>query len=310
MSFPRITSIGQERATNGPSNNNSGNTNLKLRRQTQSSASLVSSSTTSIVSSSAANPQDLDDVECCGSGGGGINLVSSSSSTSSLGSNTDRCCGFESDDSKDHDVSDYNHQQLGRRTAEYLSDLSPLSRRIVRFVTPKGEYYDKCRTSECLTVAAVRIFPSMVVLMTLPFLMWDSHPSNWSLFNLYPLFRHVDMVWSSLLHTSIWPIVVGTLVVAAVMPRTGLIVGGSSSSSPSSKFNNNNNNSSNNTTKITKGIGGGSGRTTTALSTMITNITTSNWKMTLLLSILFNSFVIINMTLQMGIPHIAWNPYM
>jgi len=293
MSFPRITSSGLERATNGPSSNNSGNTNLKLRRQTQSSASLVSSST-SIVSS-AANPQDLDDVECCGSGG--INLVSSSSSTSSLGSNNDRC-GFESDDSKDHD-GDYS-QQLGRRTAEYLSDLSPLSRRIVRFVTPKGDW-DRC-TSECLTVAAVRILPSFVVLMALPFLMWDSHPTDWSLFNLYPLFRHVDMVWSSLLHTSIWPIVVGTLLVAAVMPRTGLTIGGgSSSTTPPPKFNNNSNN-----TKITKGIGG----RTTALSALITNITTSNWKMTLLLSILFNSFVIINMTLQMGIPHIAWNPYM
>ncbi|KAL3823145.1 hypothetical protein ACHAXA_010401 [Cyclostephanos tholiformis] len=212
---------------------------------------------------SAANPQDLDDVECCITG-----------STSSLDDN----------DKKDDDY------VLGRRTAEFLSDLSPLSRRIVRFVTPTHPSLpDRC-TSECLTVAAARILPSLAVLVVMPLLMWDSYPEDWGVLNPYPLLRHVDIVWSSCLHTSAWPIIVGTLLAAALMPRGGL---GSSKS-------------------LQCGIRGGGqgGRASALLSTVAANVTQSNWKTSIVLSAFFNSLVIVNMTLQMGYPHAAWNPFM
>lgn len=231
--------------------NSGNNMNLKLRRQ-----------------HSAANPQDLDDVECSNC------VMGSSGSMSSV----------DDDDKKDDDY------VLSRRTAEFLSDLSPLSRRIVRFVTPSyPSLPDRC-TSECLTVAAARILPSLAVLVVMPLLMWDSYPEDWGVLNLYPLLRHVDIVWSSLLHTSAWPIVVGTLLAAAVMPRGGLC------STSSSKF-------------LFNGSRGG-GRTSAALSALANNVTQSNWKTTLVLSSIFNSLVLVNMTLQMGYPHAAWNPFM
>ena len=144
----------------------------------------------------AANPQDLDDVESgkfeCGS-------------------------SFEGDDEcakKDDDAA------VRRSARAFLSDLSPFSRRVVRFVTPSHPSLpDRC-TSECLTVAALRILPSLALLMALPFLLWDGYP-EWGALNLYPLVRHADMVWSSLLHTSAWPVSAGTLLAAALLPRGG-----------------------------------------------------------------------------------------
>jgi hypothetical protein len=234
-----------------------GNKNLKLRRQ----------------HSSAANPQDLDDIECCTAG------PSCNISMSSLDDN----------DKKDDDY------VLGRRAAEFLSDLSPMSRRIVRFVTPSHPSLpDRCM-SECLTVAVARIVPSLAVLVVMPLLMWDSYPEDWGLLNPYPLLRHVEFVWSSCLHMSAWPIVFGTLLAAALMPRGGL---------GSTKF------AQHGIRGVGQGCLGGGGKASAILSTVAANVTQSNWKTSLVLSAIFNSLVIVNMTLQMGYPHIAWNPFM
>jgi len=231
-----------------------GSKNLKLRRHT-----------------AAANPQDLDDVEC----GQKNESVSSPSGSSDN----------QYEDNSDKKDDDY---VLSRRSAEFLSDLSPFSRRVVRFVTPSHPSLpDRC-TSECLTVAAARIIPSLTVVLTLPFLMWDGYPEEWGVFNLYPFIRHVEIVWSSLLHTSAWPIVVGTLLAAALIPRGGL---------GSSKY-------------LPRKGAGAMGRLSAASSALMANVTQSNWKTSVALSCFFCSLVLVNMTLQMGYPHAIWNPFM
>lgn len=208
----------------------------------------------------AANPQGDEDVEC--------------------GDIDERFDHNDELDKKDDD------SVLGRRSAEFLSDLSPFSRRLVRFVTPTHPSLpDRCM-SECLTVAAARIIPSLAVLLILPFVMWDSYPEEWGVFNLYPVVRHIDMVWASLLHTSAWPVVFGTFLAAAVMPNGGFEV---------SKY----------LPRRTSAMD----KATAALSALMANISQSNWKMSLLLAILFCSLEIFDMTLQMGYPHALWNPF-
>ena len=246
----------------------------------------------------ASNPQDLDDIECA--------LTYSTSSSSFDYSDNDQQENTNEPltyDSKKDDITT-------RRSAQLLSDLSPFSRRIVRFVTPTHpKLPDRC-TSELITVAAVRIIPSLLVLLILPFLMWDGYPTEWSLLNIYPLFRHASMVWSSLLHCSAWPIVVGTLVTAICMPRGGF--SGSSSSlvlksrylsvpSPTTTQPSTNNHKSIGVKILEK--------VNTSLPGVIANVTSSNWKMSMVLSITFSTFVIVNMILHMGYPHVLWNPF-
>ena len=243
-----------------------------------------------------APPHELDDVEC------GKNLdysltASSSSSDFDYGDNNvvqpqqqqqQQQTEHSNQDKKDDDY------YISRRSADLLNDLSPFSRRVVRFVTPSHPSLpDRC-TSECLTVAVVRIIPSLTVLLTLPFLIWDSYPEEYGLFNIYPFIRHVDMVWSSLLHTSLWPIVVGTLLTAALLPRGGLKL--AKYLPPNTKSHSNSNNNNNGAWD--------------KVNALVSNITQSNWKMSLVLSIIFCTVVIVNMTFQMGVPHAVWNPFM
>jgi len=228
--------------------NNNSTKNLKLRRH-----------------AAVANPQDLDDVEC----------------------GKDEINNFEYDSDQSNDKKDDDYV-ISRRSAEFLSDLSPFSRRVVRFVTPSHPSLpDRC-TSECLTVAAARIIPSLALLLALPLLMWDDYPADWSAFNIYPMIRHMDMVWSSLLHTSAWPIVVGTFLAAVLMPRGGI----------GSKY-----------LPQKSGAATTMGRLTALASALTSNITQSAWKTSAALSLIFSSVVIINMTLHMGVPSAIWNPF-
>lgn len=285
---PRIinSTLAMKKAVSVTKMNHSNSTkHLKMRRNQQSLSSLP------------ANLQDLDDIEqCCLP-----NSASTSSSSLDLTVHdvddiivTSNTASF---DKKDDDYKSTASNQ--RLSAEFLlSDLSPLSRRIVLFVTQpmtsSKSLPDRC-TSEAFTIAAARILPSLFILLALPLCMWDSYPEEWSAWNLYPLIRHVEMVWASLLHTSAWPIVLGTFMIAAIMPRGGL------GASSSSKY----------LPPISKG---GSvaimDKVSSALSALLSNITQSNWKISLVLSIIFCSLVIVNMTLQMGYPHAIWNPFM
>ena len=241
------------------------NKHLKMRRHTAAAN----------VCNNYANPQDLDDVEC----GAAASLISISSTSSSSFDYTDDNSLLLQDSNKNH------------RSAEFLSDLSPFSRRLVRFVTPTHPSLpDRC-TSECLTVAAARIIPSLAILIILPFVMWDGYPDEWGLLNLWPIIRHATIVWSSLLHTSMWPIVIGTLLTAAFIPRGGLIL-----AMPSTK-------------KIYNRPVGVLERVNASLPAVISNITQSNWKISLTLSVIFSSLVIANMVLHMGYPLKLWNPF-
>lgn len=297
-------------------NHSNSTQHLKMRRS-QSQFLSSTSPSTSAGGGACCNPQDLDDMEqqqqCChhlphnnSSSSSSLDLTEYDVDDSILISASNTTSSFDKkDDDYNHSTTNNNSQ---RRSAEFLlSDLSPFSRRIVRFVTmpmaSSTSLSDRLCTSEAFTIAAARIIPSLFILIALPLCMWDSYPEEWSgLWNVYPMVRHVEMVWASLLHTSAWPIVLGTLGIAAIMPRGGLGGGGGMGSS---KY----------LPPMSKG-GGGSGaaammdKVSSALSALLSNITQSNWKTSLVLSIIFCSLVIVNMTLQMGYPHAMWNPFM
>mmetsp|Transcript_7178 Transcript_7178/g.16672 ORF Transcript_7178/g.16672 Transcript_7178/m.16672 type:complete len:694 (-) Transcript_7178:123-2204(-) len=216
---------------------------------------------TTATAASVANPQEYDDIE-----------------VAPLACNKSLDCELEAD-----------HCSVpSRRSSEaFLSELSPMSRRIVRFVTPTSSGVDRC-TSECMTVALARILPSLAVIFGFPFVLWDGHPEEWSALNLYPLFRHVEMVWSSMLHTSLYTVAVATFVTVACIPNGGL--------------------------RPRKMLPPRNGSTTdrlnVALSGAAVNITQSSWKSSLALAVVLTTFGLFHMTLQMGYPHIMWNPFM
>lgn len=273
-------------ATTKMSNNNGGAGKLKLRRHAAVPPFVPPSSS----SSSAANPQDLDDVEC------GNNSNNNNNKAEYLEhSHHHQCCdhhhAHDDGDKKDDDHNNNNNGvPLARRSAgDFLSDLSPLSRRVVRFVAPGGPSSDIRCTSDVVTAAAARLVPSLLAIVALPLLMWDGYPQEWGVVNLYPLIRHVDMVWSSLLHTSAWPIVAGTCIAAALIPRGGI---------STSKY-----------LTYNKGAPSASDKALALLSALAANVTRSNWKTSLVLSLAFCSAVVVNMTFQMGLPHALWNPF-
>lgn len=235
----------------------------------------------------AANPQDVE----CGS------IITPSSS---LDEQESRII----DDEKNN-----NKKKPPPSSPRFLSDLSPFSRRIIRFVTRGfGNGFSSTHrspqlpdqfTSECIAVTVLRILPSLTLLFGLPFLIWDAHPQQYSVLSLI---KHFDMVWSSLLHTSIWPIVVMTLVTVVVMPWGGLskTFALTASCATSNRY-----------------FAGGSSSSSSRLAkaelltrSLIVNISQSNWKISLALSFLFVQGVVICMTLQMGAPSILWNPFM
>jgi len=171
----------------------------------------------------------------------------------------------------------------GRRSVEFLSDLSPLSRSIVQFVTSSNR--PVAFPSRCTSELA-RILLSITALLVFPFLIWDGYPGT---INIYPLIRHAEMVWSSLLHTSIFTVAMGTFIAVAVLPSGREI-------KPNKllllKGNNN------------------ADKLNVVLSDVKVNILQSNWKTSLVLAIIFTTFGLLHMTLQMGFPHILWNPFM
>jgi hypothetical protein len=131
-------------------NHSNSSKHLKMRRSQQQLSSLP------------ANLQDLDDVEqCCLP-----NSTSTSSSSLDLTAyDADDIIATSNTASFDKKDDDYKSTASNKRlSAEFLlSDLSPLSRRIVRFVTQpmtsSTSLSDRC-TSEAFTIAAARIVPS------------------------------------------------------------------------------------------------------------------------------------------------------
>lgn len=218
-----------------------------------------------------ANPQDLADVEC-----GKEALLASVVSVE---------CDSADDHAKDRHKKDDDHSVLGRRAADFLADLSPFSRRLVRLVTPPRPSVPGRRATAALTVAALRLVPALTALLALPLLIWDGYPADWSALHPLPLLRHLDRVWSSLLHTSLWPIAAATCLAVALRPWA---LGGASRSA-------------------TKG----SAREGPAalLAALAAGVARSGWRTSAALSLFFSAVVIGNMTLHMGYPHALWNPF-
>jgi len=184
-----------------------------------------------------------------------------------------------------------------RRLEEvFLSGLSPVSRKVVKMLAPTHPCLplDRC-TSECLTAMVLQTIPSLAALVLIPLLMWDGYPEEWGFLNAYPLVRHLELVWNSLLHTCCWPIFVGTFLLAALIPRRGAFGCCSGKGSPSSR------------------VGAAAcagGKAKVVLCDAMVNICRSNWKICLLLSIMCTNVILVAMTLQMVTPSLLWNPFM
>jgi len=133
------------------------------------------------------------------------------------------------------------------------------------------------RTAEVLAVLATRALPALAVLLGLPFFAWDDRPEDWGLLNPYPMIRHVDLVWCSLVHMACWPIVLLAMILGAVVSN-----------------------------------GGGSfGRGGEASAAVANNAPLrSQMKMSARLSVLLASAMVVSMWLQVGSPHILWNPFL
>jgi hypothetical protein len=148
--------------------------------------------------------------------------------------------------------------------------MSPVSRRIVRFVSPESNPYIE-------TVG--RILPPLGVLLLGPLLLWDVYDINHTLSG-WRVLKSAHLAWSSLLHTSSVPIALLTILTVALLPRGGL------------KY---------------KSFASGWMSNLVAVGA---NITQSSWKMSLAISIVLMHLVIFQMALQMGYPSLLWNPFL
>ncbi|KAL3769449.1 hypothetical protein ACHAWU_008858 [Discostella pseudostelligera] len=188
------------------------------------------------------------------------------------------CGSFSSssDDDSEKKDDDYHHQ-LGKHHYHRPAHESS-----------EGYYHHHITASSAL----LRLIPPLSILTLLPFLIWDAHPKDWEFFHLYPLIRHCEMVWSSLLQFSSWPVMICTFLAVAFLHK-----GSSSHSTTTSHLDVSSSNKEN-----------GAPNTMSQSSTLAI-FAQSNWKMPFVISIIFSLLVIINMTLQMVCPHSIWNPF-
>ncbi|KAL3816959.1 hypothetical protein ACHAXA_011747 [Cyclostephanos tholiformis] len=283
---------------------------LKLRRHHG-----VSSSTAIASSLASASRSDcmLDKAEC-----GGVSNSphhSSSSSSSSSSSYSDDDSEYKKDDDHCSGSPGLGSSMLPPPNSTSSSSSSSLSLSSDR--NGHHHYNDPSSSTEFRRVAASlaipRIAASFAILLVLPYLLWDDHPADWGPLRPYPLIRHGVLVWSSVLQFSAWPVVVATLLAAALSPET---IGGGGrmreKGAPDSA-----------TVSVLVSVSGsgsttkdnaaasdnGNGTWHDKISKSWTSMARSNWKMPLFISVVFSLLVVSHMTLQMVAPHLIWNPF-
>ena len=158
------------------------------------------------------------------------------------------------------------------KKAEHVQryEMSPVSRRIARFVSPDQNPYLE---------AIGKISLPLGVLLFGPLLLWDVYDFSASL-TPWRVVRSAHLAWSSLLHTSSLPIAILTLLTVALLPRGGI------------KYK-----------SFSSGV-------MPSLLTVGANITQSSWKMSLAIAFVLMHLVIFQMALQMGYPSLLWNPFL
>lgn len=99
------------------------------------------------------------------------------------------------------------------KKAEHVQryEMSPVSRRIARFVSPDQNPYLE---------AIGKISLPLGVLLFGPLLLWDVY--DFSALTPWRVVRSAHLAWSSLLHTSSLPIAILTLLTVALLPRGGI----------------------------------------------------------------------------------------
>jgi len=261
---------------------NRDNEHLKLRKST---ASLTALNKATSNGTSGDNCHYGSDVEC-GPSGTSASVSSSTVPASSTGSYPD----ITKDPSSSFDRIPYDFSQP--------SEFSPLSSWIIQVVTPELPstciiptnkkdlaLADPCCTyNQSVCTAMVRISLALGVLIGLPFSIWDAYPD----FGVSTVVRHIEIVWSSLLHISPWPIALMTVMALASFPRGGMPV-------------------PNCLVRLANCV---LRRTSKASTIQQPFIITSHWKISLILSIALSCLVIVQLMLQMGYPLLLWNPFM
>lgn len=128
----------------------------------------------------------------------------------------------------------------------------------------------------------IRIIGCLAVLFVAPLLLWDGYPRQWG---FHTFLRHLELVWSSLLHISTWPITFITLGVVAICPMKDF------SMLPAA---------------FTKYIRSNH----RCLAQLTSTMSTYHWKVAFLLSLLLTLCVSSQTFLQMAFPSLLWNPFM
>ena len=201
---------------------------------------------------------------------------------------------------------------------------------------------NKCRKKKNLFFVLVvtemtRIIAlSIVLLLVIPIVIWDAYPTTSSSSgsianNMGTITSHATLFWNSILQFPVWPVVLVTLFVNAavfvvttsrppIMPATA--ADATASSTMSAITTNDAPSSTKTTVMMTLANHGDDCRSCDDKKKYRTRRRRRSyyydddnfssfawWKISLVISMAFSLLVITNMTLQMIVPHVLWNPF-
>lgn len=178
------------------------------------------------------------------------------------------------------------------------------------------------RVTEITRIVALVI----MLLLVFPIVIWDTYPT--SVTSMATITSHATLFWNSILQFPVWPVVFVTLLVNAVVtscPPPMLLAttttttttdDASMTAAAMTRANYGNDCCSGNKDGIAHSTNNNIVSSKHAISTKYWTrrsyyYTSSScwWKMSLIISISFSLLVITNMTLQMIVPHVLWNPF-
>lgn len=179
------------------------------------------------------------------------------------------------DDSSDEEKKEADYPDVRCETDKLLYIRAPSYPTLPLFRGP-SEY----SSNESVYRDVMRIIVCLSVLFVAPLLLWDGYPKQWS---LHTYLRHLELVWSSLMHISTWPITMTTLGIVVACPMRDFCM------LPSAAL------------KYVR---------SKRLAYFTSTTQSFHWKIALLLSLALSLGVSIQTFLQMAFPSLMWNPFM
>mmetsp|Transcript_19558 Transcript_19558/g.41873 ORF Transcript_19558/g.41873 Transcript_19558/m.41873 type:complete len:694 (-) Transcript_19558:129-2210(-) len=164
--------------------------------------------------------------------------------------------------------------------------------RFVEFVERPTPRLPNKLAAECVTVLTTRTLPAVVVLLGLPFFAYGDRPADWGLFNLYPIIRHMELVWSAFLHFGCWPIILISLFHGFRPLEPAMVPNWAS------------------TSKVVRIFVNETADAVAAQNNPSNEELKWHLRRTCRLTFAFVLTMLANMTMQMCSPHTAWNPFL